>query len=358
MTDNDDNSTPPNPADNDNSSDPAGNDDDHKSGNNFASHSSRSDGEMLAPSLRILCLHDGNSNAGELSDQLEVLGERLYEKHMIDLVYVNAPLLVQGLDNANDNNTAYYLNPLNNNPQRVWWEEQEPQPQPQPQQVGDGDERTEASGIQQLSSSSEEVSSPAVGGETTTILSPSTGNQSKNFVGLDASLLLLRQIWNSMPFWGVLAVGQGAAAASFLPLLPVSPPPQFMIFVRGESLLDETDFLVGNALSKSCLHLMEATPSESSERLLQQFGGRVFTGVTRNFTTRTLNVIGKVSRTTVLQRLQSGDDWRVSISPKVYVCVYNELMRNVISLSLCLHCSSWWSKRNTFERPTWKRGIF
>jgi hypothetical protein len=243
-------------------------------GPKFTSHS-RSDGGMLAPSLRILCLHDGNSNSGELSDQLEVLGERLYEKHMIDFVYVNAPLLFKAppnntgddndKDNANDN--AHPLNPLNNNPQRIWWEEQ----------TVHGDEKVEAS--EEAASSGE---------------APPEG---KKFIGLDASLMLLRQIWSSMPFWGVLAVGQGAAVASFLPLLPVSPPPQLMIFVRGESLLEEAEFLVDSALSNSCLHLMAATPSESSERLLQQFGGRVFTGVTRNFTHKTLNVIGKVRRT-------------------------------------------------------------
>ena len=43
--------------------------------------------------LRILCLHDDESNAMELSDTLEILGERLFEKYGIDLIYVNAPLI-------------------------------------------------------------------------------------------------------------------------------------------------------------------------------------------------------------------------------------------------------------------------
>jgi hypothetical protein len=238
---------------------------------NFTSHS-RSDGGMLAPSLRILCLHDGKSNAGELSDQLEGLGERLYEQHMIDLVYVNAPLLLK-------TSSEGHLNPLNNNPQRIWWEEQT---------VDGGDKEVETS-LDQAPSDQVTPSEEDSSGE-------QASSEGKKFVGLDASLLLLRQIWSSMPFWGVLAVGQGATAASFLPLLPVSPPPQVMIFVRGESLLDETDFLVDDALSNSCLHLMEAAPSESSELLLRQFGGRVITGVSRNFTSKTLNIIGKVRR--------------------------------------------------------------
>ena len=236
---------------------------------NFTSHS-RSEGGMFAPSLRILCLHDGNSNAGELSDQLEVLGERLYEKYMIDLVYVNAPLLVGNGGAAHDRYPPTANTGSNNNPQRIWWEEQ---------QVD-----TEAEG---------EVVDPL----DETPSNPSANSLGKRkFVGLDASLLLLRQVWNSMPFWGVLAVGQGAAAAAFLPLLPISAPPQFMIFVRGETLLEESELLVDQALSNRCLHLMEKEPSKASQLLLQQFGGHVVTGMTHSFTSKTLNVIGKVRK--------------------------------------------------------------
>lgn len=227
---------------------------------------------MFAPSLRILCLHDGNSNAGELSDQLEVLGERLYEKYMIDLVYVNAPLLVNhgGGVHGSSHPTAHGNI---DNPQRVWWEETKHVP-------GEEEEG------EKILNSLDETSSPSL----------ENSAAKRKFVGLDASLLLLRQIWNSMPFWGVLAVGEGAAAAAFLPLLPISAPPQFMIFVRGETLLEESELLVDRALSNCCLHLMEKKPSKSSELLLQQFGGHVVTGMTRTFTSKTLNVIGKVRR--------------------------------------------------------------
>jgi len=266
-------------------------------GSSFTSHS-RSDGGMLAPSLRILCLHDGNSNAGELSHQLEVLGERLYEKHMIDLVYVNAPLLAKGLDG---NEASYHLNPINSNPQRVWWEEKE---------ANNDNQEGEVSETPPESSTS-----------------PSGATQStRKFVGLDASLLLLRQIWNSMPFWGVLAVGQGAAAAAFLPLMPVSHPPQFMIFVRGETLLDEAELLVDRVLSSSCLHLMSSSPSESSERLLQQFGGKVFTGMTHQFTSKVLNVIGKVRELSkvFMKTIRS----IFSLSSKLVPCGAKEIVAN------------------------------
>jgi hypothetical protein len=179
----------------------------------------------LALGLRVLCLHDANSNATKLSNQLEELGERLYEKHAIDLVYINSPL------------TNGATNSETEEPDRIWWED-----------TDDG-----------------------------------------KFVGLDASLLLLRQVWNSMPFWGVLAVGQGAAAASFLPLLPVDPMPAFGIFVHGESILEEEERLIEQF---PCLHVVGANP-EPSQKLIKQFGGEVHQGG-KNFNKATVNAIGKV----------------------------------------------------------------
>jgi hypothetical protein len=131
--------------------------------------------ESIVPALRILCLHDSGSNATELSDRLEALGERLYENHAIDLVYVNSPLLVRQAGHVSKDQ------------QRIWWDER----------------------------------------------------QEGKYDGLDATLLLLRQVWTSMPFWGILAVGQGAAVGSFLPLLPGLQPPAFCIFVNGETIFEE-----------------------------------------------------------------------------------------------------------------------
>jgi Serine hydrolase (FSH1) len=246
----------------------------HTSSSSSSSHSQSKDGDFLVPSLRILCLHDGLSNAGELSDQLEVLGERLYENHSIDLVYVNAPLLVKAsgspVSEKEKDTDAYNLSPLNRNPQRVWWEEQ------------DEEERAHA----------------VPGEEDKTSEEPGDDNvpKQRTYVGLDASLLLLRQVWNSMPFWGVIGVGTGAAAAAILALLPLeSPPPHFMIFIRGETILEEKELLVDDVFSSTCLHLMEASPSQSSERLREQFGGQVVvTGVAEDFSNKAMNVMGKV----------------------------------------------------------------
>lgn len=203
---------------------------------------SRTRTQGLAPSLRILCLHDNGSNAGELSDQLEELGERLYEKHMIDLVYVNAPLLVSH-DDDNDDQRNHALT----EPKRVWWEE----------------------GID-----------------------PENPDKPKQFLGLDATLLLLRQVWNSMPFWGILAVGESAAAAAFLPLLPVTTPPCCMITFYGKSILEEDDcLLVDNQLA--CLHLLPQNPSPASERLVRQIGGKARLGVSPKLS-HSFNAMGQV----------------------------------------------------------------
>jgi hypothetical protein len=161
--------------------------------------------------LKILCLHDDDSHAMDLSDSLEALGERLFQKHGIDLVYVNSPLISR---HGNDKKTKEDL------PNRVWWEE------------NDQENPNEAS----------------TGGNSET-----NRNSHRQFVGLDASLLLIRQVWNSMPFWGVLAIGKGSAVGSFLPLLGLSPTPSFCIFIHGESLLEEEELLVDNL---PCLHIV------------------------------------------------------------------------------------------------------
>jgi hypothetical protein len=160
--------------------------------------------------LRILCLHDDDSNAMELSNSLEVLGERLFERYGIDLVYVNSPLVSRHTDkNQKDG------------PSRVWWEEKEGTTNAEKQDINDETGNT-----------------------------PSTNKQ---LVGLDASLLLLKQVWNSMPFWGILAIGKGAAIGSLLPLMALNPEPSFCCFVHGESLLEEEERLIDNL---PCLHIV------------------------------------------------------------------------------------------------------
>jgi Serine hydrolase (FSH1) len=208
----------------------------------------------LAPCLRILCLHDTNSNASQLSDQLEELGERLYEKHAIDLVYVNSPLLkadpdfrinlddLEDLDdeeeeeeNADGNNIKeeqkrrHRRRPKIDPRGRVWWED-----------ASAGNKKKNNNNEPTTTTGDDSVDADA---DTSAAAAAATAGGSK-YLALDASLLLMRQVWNSMPFWGVLGVGDGAAVASFLPLLPVDPMPAFGIFVHGTTLLDEEERLI------------------------------------------------------------------------------------------------------------------
>jgi hypothetical protein len=53
------------------------------------SSSENAEGFHPATGLRILCLHDAHSSASNLKKALTMLGDRLYQKHGIDLVYIN-----------------------------------------------------------------------------------------------------------------------------------------------------------------------------------------------------------------------------------------------------------------------------
>jgi hypothetical protein len=64
----------------------------------------------------------------------------------------------------------------------------------------------------------------------------------KDYLGLDASLLHIRQVLGTMPFSGMLALGQGAGLASLLQLMGIEL--EFGIFVHGHALLEEEERLV------------------------------------------------------------------------------------------------------------------
>lgn len=187
------------------------------------------------PLLRILCLHDSNSHAAELKERLALLGDRLYLQHGIDLVYANSPLTVLS-DDAVEHPTLL--------PKRVWWH------------------------------------------------SDDDGNDNK-LTGLDASLLLLQQVWNSTPFWGILGMGQGAAVTSVFMLMNTThPPPQLAIFLAGQSLLPESELLLVPD-SIPCFHMVH--PSNIEElKLVQQFGGKVHEreATSKILTKSDLNAIG------------------------------------------------------------------
>eukprot|EP00934_Nitzschia_sp_Nitz4_P004033 Nitzschia sp. Nitz4//scaffold82_size85912//76663//77897//NITZ4_005153-RA/size85912-processed-gene-0.18-mRNA-1//1//CDS//3329558871//4023//frame0 len=247
--------------------------DNHTDNNNTAQPSSSPEHvPTFEPTLRILCLHDAKSNAHELFQQLEPLGDRLLENHAIEFVYINGPLVV-----SSDNDSEGLVD--EENTQRVWWE--------------DGSTTT----------TTEILSKPTSTSTTTQEESGTT----RSYPGLDASLLLLRQVWSSMPFWGILAVGKGAAVGSFLPLLGLASPPQVFLTIRGESLLPDevplVDGIVGEEglgggsgdTSLACLHLFSKEPSDVSQRLAVQFPGQVYTGVSskKALTKQTLNHLGR-----------------------------------------------------------------
>jgi hypothetical protein len=159
-------------------------------------------------SIRILCLHDANSNAKETHEILQPLDERLYEKHGIEFVYINAPLVVINDDEEGDDR------------KRVWWEATEQHPH----------------------------------------------------VGLDASLLHLRQILRSLPFTGILSIGQGATVASLLPM--IEPGIDFGVFLYGKALLEENEPMMANW---PCLHLVEKSQTTDADvqRLVTQLPGQI-----------------------------------------------------------------------------------
>jgi hypothetical protein len=109
----------------------------------------------------------------------------------------------------------------------------------------------------------------------------------EEYSGLDATLLYLKQVLSSMPFSGVLAVGQGAALAAFLPFMANSL--EFGIFVHGSSLLKEEERLIEDW---PVLHIIDPN-LDSNQRLIDQFGGNVHES-TDPLDLNDLNVIGKV----------------------------------------------------------------
>jgi hypothetical protein len=246
---------------------------------------------MTTPFLRILCLHDDNSNALELKDSLTQLGDRLYEHHGMDLVFVNSPLVV--------------VDALIDPPKRLWWYEQNDDDD---NKGSDHPSRIYRKDPDVFASDSDQENDLISEAESNTTddhhhLSARGGRQSR-YIGLDASLLLLQQVWASTPFTGILAIGQGVAVASILSLLPTTmPPPRFCIFINGFSLLPEQERLQD---AIHCLHIFgdESNNGESVElnparKLALQFGGTVHerqrhaTDGPSFFTASDMNAVGR-----------------------------------------------------------------
>uniref|UniRef100_A0A7S3P652 Serine hydrolase domain-containing protein n=1 Tax=Amphora coffeiformis TaxID=265554 RepID=A0A7S3P652_9STRA len=194
-------------------------------------HHGHNNNNNRGPPIRILCLHDANSNANSLQTKLQKFGDRLLENHNMELVYINAPL-VMNQNHDNDNNHT-------EESQRSWWQATDEHP----------------------------------------------------YLGLDASLLMLKHIWNSWSsFSGVLGVGQGAAIGALLTLWlfeesdracqALRAPPQNAIFIDGYTVLPE-DMALLSIQRLEALHILPAseTPSSTEQqaacaRFVTQMGGR------------------------------------------------------------------------------------
>lgn len=146
-------------------------------------------------------------------------------------------------------------------------------------------------------------------------------DDNQQHVGLDASLLHIRQVLQSAPcFCGILAVGHGAPLASLLPFLDHEHQLEFAVFIHGHALLSENERLVDedwpvlyicgtmmlstkgfagpflhDLISRdSLLPCMIDLESEPSRRLVEQFGGEVHECMAQVVGTAELNASGKV----------------------------------------------------------------
>ena len=140
---------------------------------------------LFVGKMRVLALHPSGSSADDLQRSLRDLDDGLRSKHGIELVYVDAPLLSSPSRGENEKKLNSDCGDVPSK-KRCWF---------------DAD----------LNSSSRRCGQSGA------------SDAGINFVGLDASILHLSQIWNrkvhSNPFSGIVAFGQSAAIAALLPLL-------------------------------------------------------------------------------------------------------------------------------------------
>eukprot|EP00984_Skeletonema_dohrnii_P007680 scaffold2801_cov106-Skeletonema_dohrnii-CCMP3373.AAC.7 len=176
--------------------------------------------------MRVLCLHPSTSSAHQLHSSLSSLEDRLWTKHGIELVFIDAPLLdVQIGDSLGEKGgglTALHLDGEDSNEgegapavSRRWYVEESV----------DGRRSALPPSSDDSAGSPQEVNSK--------------NSTAVKYSGLDASLLHLSQIWSRgganhnsnntadggggieqcLPFQGILGIHQGADVAAMLPLL-------------------------------------------------------------------------------------------------------------------------------------------
>jgi len=219
--------------------------------------------------LRVLCLHDESSSALSLIGKLKQLGERLHTNHNIELAFINSPHIVAlsnivaATSNSEEGNDTVLED---EDIKRVWFHE--------------------------------------------------------NQLGLDASILHLKQIWSqslySNPFSGVLGIGQGAAITGLMPFLRYETPLddeqdygmmfeglEFCIFVNGWDLLSQNEQNGHDEYDEAkgipSLHIYPEHKGDS-HHLFQRYGGEVDGSKSENLITestgtnmdaKAMNAIGK-----------------------------------------------------------------
>lgn len=173
---------------------------------------------MGNPPMRILCLHDQSSSSIDFHHSLRELTSKLLHRHYIKLLFIDSPLMTKEQCPS----------------ARMWFLENEP-----------------------------------------------NGDQSQ-MLGLDASLLHIRQLWTHMMPNGVLGFGQGAAMASVMCRMSASssstifPGLQFGIFLHGYNSLyrnlKEDSRIYDTNLTIHTFHAFSPEDSKGQE-LLTAFGG-------------------------------------------------------------------------------------
>jgi len=182
--------------------------------------------------IRVLCLHGGGQTGRILRSQLYHLEERLAKNHHVELVYVESPISdwdmekevgeqSQGdiqisssfeqlnLNSKTSSQPAEKMNPIldnkNDNLSFSKWYDDNPTP----------------------------IASNQTAGET-------ENNNKCHYIGMDASLLHLHQIWKrelySRPYHGILAFHQGTVLANILLLSQKLENCEFVIFASGYTL--------------------------------------------------------------------------------------------------------------------------
>lgn len=200
--------------------------------------SSSSSNRNGSPPLRILCLHDADSNANELTAQTKKLADRLWRNHHMELVFVNAPIVSDPITDR-----------------RRWWQTTEEHP----------------------------------------------------YLGLDASLLLIKQMWTSWSaFSGIIGVGQGASLGALLTLWLFEvqdeehyydpqqqrAPPQMAIWIDGYTVLPEDAPLL-SIQSLECLHILQPANDDHNDAMMM-----IMDASTNDTTTHSSNCLTTTTLTT------------------------------------------------------------